>query len=137
MSSTSKSNPEQSAEPPAKKRPRITSDEPDSSQSDGGDHKVIHPSGGDDGKQSNVSTAKEDHSKGEQVKHPAKADNDDVIGNDAAASEGIIREGKKSILKWKETTIDDQSEDSDDCDYVDRYSDDEEMTNSHPSDDLR
>jgi hypothetical protein len=136
MSSTSKSNPEQSAEPPAKKRPRITSDEHDSLQSDGGDHKVIHPSGGYDGNQSNVSTAKEDHSKGEKVEHPAKADND-VIGNDAAASEGIVREGKKSILLWKDTTINDRSEDSDDCYYEDSDSDDEERMNSHPSDDLR
>ena len=113
MSSTSKSNPEQSAEPPAKKRPRITSDKPDnSSHSDGGDYAMIHQS--DDGKQSNVSTAK-DHTKGEKVKHPAKADNDDVIGNDAAAaSEGIVREGKKSMLFWGNVNYLSDGYDSDD-----------------------
>ena len=130
--SSIKSNPEQSAEPPAKKRPRITSDKPDnSSHSDGGDYAMIHQS--DDGKQSNVSTAK-DHSKGEKVKHPAKADNDYVIGNDAAVSEGIIREGKNSILFWVNAKyLSDSDDTSDGYD-----SDDEEREEPNPtSDDFR
>ena len=100
---STKSNPEQSAEP-AKKRPRITSDESDDSSllhSDGGDE-MVHQSGDDDGKQSNESAAKEDHAKGEKVDSQAKAGNSNdegAIGSNAAGQD-IIREGKKSILFW-------------------------------------
>jgi hypothetical protein len=114
---STKSNPEQSAEP-SKKRPRITSDDESddpSLHSDGGDDEVIHQSGDDDRKQSNESAAKEDHAKGEKVDSQAKAGNNDegAIGSNAAGQD-IIREGKKSILFWVHANNQSDSNDAND-----------------------